>query len=202
MPSSGTLTWVSGGVNTNSITFTASEQESGNPFVYNGVVDFASYCADLGVSTIDQCYILLGWNNASTARDTYKEQAKALLDLLVAFNSNIKITLMGLQMPSLDGLAQNYGATGVYANYRGLQEYVFAIDELYKEIASEYPDNVTFMNISGQFDTEYNMQSKAMAVNTRNTATEKVGSNGVHPAFYGYCQIADAVYRKFNNDNN
>lgn len=202
MPSSGSLSWVSGGVNTASITITAAEPENGNPFVYNGAIDFTRYCADLGVAGIDQCYILLGWNSASYEKDETKEDAKAFIDYLLAFNPNMKITLMGLQIPSLDGCAKNYSTSNkTFSNWRNLQEYVFAIDEMYATIASEYPDNVSSMNISGQFDTEYNMQQVPVAVNVRNTTKIDRQNNGVHPSMPGYYQIADAVYRKFNNDN-
>lgn len=197
MPSSGTLTWVSGGLDTTDITYTAIEQEKGSPFVYNGEIDFSAYCEDLGISTIHQCYILLGWNNTTTKADDYKAQAKQFIDLLLAFNPDMKIILVGLQIPSLDGLANDYGANHpTLSNFRGLQEYVFNLDNLYKEIADEY-ENVESINLSGQFDTDYNITTKALPVNLRNSTTVVTGTNGVHPSTQGYYQIADAVYRKF-----
>jgi hypothetical protein len=54
---------------------------------------------------------------------------------------------------------------------------------------------VEFINISGQFDSEYNMPRQTKAVNTRSSTTEQVGTNGVHPATEGYYQIGDAAYR-------
>ena len=51
------------------------------------------------------------------------------------------------------------------------------------------------VNVSGQFDTENNMQKGTRPVNTRNSETEIYGTNGVHPATSGYLQIADAAYR-------
>lgn len=196
MPSSGTLTWVSGGIDTSAITYTAIEQEKGNPFVYNGAIDFEAYCEDLGISTIHQCYILLGWNNTTTAEDTYKAQARQFIDLLLAFNPDMKIVLIGLQIPSLDGCANNYGAKGTLANFRALQEYVFNMDKLYKEIADEY-ENVESINLSGQFDTDYNCMSDELPVNSRNAMAVTTQTNGVHPSTPGYYQIADAAYRKF-----
>lgn len=196
MPSSGTLTWVSGGIDTSAITYTAIEQEKGNPFVYNGAVDFAAYCEDLGISTIHHCYILLGWNNTTTEEDTYKAQAKQFIDLLLEFNPDMKIVLIGLQIPSLDGCANNYGAKGTLANFRALQEYVFNMDKLYKEIADEYA-NVESINLSGQFDTDYNCMSDELPVNSRNATTVTTQTNGVHPSTQGQYQIADAAYRKF-----
>ena len=202
MPKSGTLTHVSGGVDTSDVVFTKSTLEDGNPFVYNGAIDFASYCNDIGATGIDVCYILLGWNNVSTEKETYKSQVKSFIDLLLSYNQSMKIVLMGLQIPSLDGCANNYGAKGNFANWRRVQEYVFALDDLYGEVANDYPNNVTAINISGQFDTENNMLTTSVDVNARNTAKITIQSNGLHPAVFGYYQIADAVYRKFNNDNN
>jgi hypothetical protein len=196
MPSSGTLTWVSGGIDTSDITYTAITQEKGSPFVYDGEINLGAYCADLGIDTIHQCYILLGWNNTTTDADTYKAQAKQFIDLLLAFNPDMKIVLVGLQIPSLDGCGNDYGAKGTLANFRALQEYVFNLDNLYKEIADEYK-NVESNNLSGQFDTDYNCITSELPVNNRNATTVITGTNGVHPSTQGYFQIADAAYRKF-----
>ena len=53
------------------------------------------------------------------------------------------------------------------------------------------------MNISAEFDTEYNMPYSETNVNTRSTVKEKRGTNGVHPSTEGYYQIADTVFRNF-----
>ena len=201
MPKTGRLTYVSGGIDNSDITYTGAALEVGNPFVYNGKIDFADYCKDVGASGIDFCYILLGWNSATAKKDDYKNDAKRFIDLWLSFNPDMKIIRIGLQSPSLDGCANNYGASGVYSEWRTLQEYVFGLDELYSEISSEYGGNVSYINLSGQFDTEYNMQEITVKANRRSERDITVQSNGVHPAIFGYYQIADAVYRKFNNDN-
>ena len=104
-------------------------------------------------------------------------------------------------MPFLDGLGYNYGAKGVYADYRGLQEFVMNLDDWNKDLATEYDNNITSINISGQFDTEYGTWTREVAVNTRNTIKLTEQFNGIHPKEEGYYQIADAVYRKFMADN-
>ena len=172
--------------------------KAGNPFVYNGKVDFDAYCADLGISKIDRCHILLGWNMAGTAEASWKADAKALMDLLIAHNPAMEILLIGLQIPALDGLGENYGAKGIYADYRGLQEYVFRVDQWNNALAAAYPGNVSTVSIAGQFDTEHNMPGANVPVNLRNTAQVKQQNNGVHPDIPGYYQIADAVYRQFH----
>ncbi len=200
MQKKGILTHVSGGTDTCDVVFASSELEAGNPFVYGGKIDFSSYCKDVGASGIDVCYILLGWNDVLTDRELYGNQAKQFIDLLFSFNPDMKIVLMGLEIPSLDGCANNYGASGVYSQWRTLQEYVFSLDKLYSDIADEY-ENVSHINISGQFDTEYGMQTMTCKANARSQTEITVQSNGVHPNVFGYYQIADAVYRHFNNMN-
>lgn len=197
-PESGTLTWVSGGTNHNNIVYTASENAPGNPFWDDSEnkVDFSTYAASLGVSTIDFVYVLLGWNSVSVATDTYKTQVQTFIDNVKASFPNAKIVLMGLEIPARDGLGVNYGAKGNYSDYYALVEYVAKLDDLYAEIAGENT-NVYTINISGQFDTEHNMMTQERHWNTRNSGTYQMQSNGVHPANSGYLQIADAAYRHF-----
>ena len=197
LPANGTLTWISGGIHIEDIVYTNSTLAEGNPFAYNGVIDFNAYCQDLGIDTIHEVYILLGWNNLATALSTYKSEAKQFIDLLRAFNPAIKIVLMGLQIPSADGMANNYGANSTY-NYRKGQSFVFDLNNLYQEIAGEYANGVSFVNIASQFDTEYCMQFMDTTPNSRVFTTIQVQSNGVHPAISGYYQIADVVYRWIN----
>ena len=101
---------------------------------------------------------------------------------------------MGLQIPAYDGLAVNYGATGVYADYYRLMQFVFNLNNWYLDLVDDN-SNVYSMNLAGQFDTENNMPASTRQVNTRNATTERYQVNGVHPADSGYMQIADAFYR-------
>jgi len=195
-PTTGTLTWVSGGINHSNIVYTASQNASGNPFWDSTAnkVDFSKYASNLGVSSIDYVYVLLGWNNAATGEDEYKAQAQTFIDNVQTSFPNAKIVLMGLQIPARDGLGVNYGATGVYSKYYDLMQYVHNLDTWYDDLVT-LNTNVYHINISGQFDTEHNMQTGTRTVNTRNAETETYQTNGVHPAESGYLQIADAAYR-------
>lgn len=198
-PATGTLTWVSGGLNHSNIVYTASANSAGNPFWDSDTssVDFANYASNQGVSTIDYVYVLLGWNSTGTSAATYKAQAQTFIDNVQASFPNAKIVLMGLEIPSASGLAVNYGASGDLSNYYKMQQYVFNLDDLYAELADSNT-NVYTINISGQFDTLHNMQTGTRQVNTRNSTTETYQTNGVHPAASGYLQIADAAYRDIN----
>lgn len=177
--------------------------QSGNPFAYNGAVDFAEYCSDLGITKIDRCYILLGWNMAWYTESKFKSNVKSFIDLLLAHNPLMKITLVGIEIPAYDGLGTNYKTNNNagYNNYRGLQEFVFNVDKWNADVAADYPDNISTLSIAGQFDSENCMPTTATKVNIRSTKTDNMQNNGIHPTTEGYYQIADAVYRKFTADN-
>lgn len=202
LPASGTLTWVSGGANTGNIVYTASEQAPGNPF-WNGTankVDFAYYVTGLGENHLDYVYVLLGWNYFGMSETSLKNNVHTFIDNVLASYPSCKVVLLGLEMPSKDGLAVNYGASDqLLAKYFDAVSYVYLLNKWYEEIANEteYTGKVYYVNVSGQFDTQYNMPYTQKAVNTRNTTTEIIQNNGVHPAVNGYYQIADACYRDF-----
>ena len=196
--SSGTLTWVSGGEEHSDIVFTSAEIASGNPFWNDSTnsVDFANFATSQGVNQIDHCIVLLGWNDTSKSHDAYKSEVCTFLDNMLLAFPNCKITLLGLQVPSRDGFGENYGVSWKY--YEKLQD-VWNIQKLYEEICEEdaYKNNVEFAQVSSQFDTEYNHQKADRPVNMRNSTTEVIQTNGVHPATSGYLQIADVALRKF-----
>lgn len=195
-PITGTLTWVSGGVNHSNIVYTASENTAGNPFwnISENKVDFASYASAIGINRIDFVYVLLGWNGVMDGKTATKESAQTFITNIKTSFPNAKIILMGLEIPARDGLGNNYGASTVYSRYYELMQHVHNLDDWYDELVDENT-NVYHVNLAGQFDTEHNMQTAIRTVNVRNTETEVYQSNGVHPANSGYMQIADAVYR-------
>ena len=139
---------------------------------------------------------MLGWNTAWILEAALKEQAQTFIDNVHASYPNAKILLVGLQVPAIDGLGYNYGASGTYADFQALMAYVNNLDVWYDDLV-ESNSNVYHINLAGQFDTEYNMPTVQTTVNSRNSQTITKQSNGVHPAQAGYYQIADAVYRAF-----
>lgn len=191
MPASGTLTYVSGGGDTTAIVYNLATESPSNPFYIGGSIDFAAYAASIGVSGIDYCYILLGWNSTTDTESKVKTDCRTFINNLRTSYPSCKITLMGLEVPAIDGLGTNYGTSW---NYYEKLKVVFNFNKWYKEVAAEFT-NVEFLNIAGQFDTENNMQTATRAVNSRNSNTETYINNGVHPANSGYMQIADAAYR-------
>ena len=198
LPATGTLTWVSGGQNRSNIVYTSSEQAEGNPFwdIETQAVNFMKYVQKFKVSKIDYVYILLGWNNTGTNTETYTNQCKQFLDLILKDFPNCKVGLLGLQVPSQNGFGENYGIDWKY--YDKLQ-HIWRLQEIYQTISKEpqYTGKVDYINISAQFDSEYNMPHTERKANIRTTQKEYVQTNGVHPANDGYMQISDVVTRNF-----
>lgn len=174
----------------------------GSPFwnADKGAIDFAKFVTDHNKDHLDYVYVLLGWNSARFAEDENKAHVRTFIDNVHAAFPSCKVVLMGIQIPSFDGCAGNYGAnTKAFSDYGGLVEYVFNLNQWYTDLAEEY-DNVSYINISGQFDSDYNMPTAEIAVNVRNTATETRQNNGIHPTQAGCFQIADACYRHFTHE--
>lgn len=197
LPDQGTLTWSFGGGNGDPIVYTAASQAAGNPFWNEATdqIDFAAFVQAQGKESLDYVYVLLGWNSARLSESETKTAARTWIDGVLSAFPECQIVLLGLEVPAFDGLAQNYGAnTNLYSEYDALLNYVFALNRWYASLAAEYA-NVSFLNIAGQFDSDYNMQCAEFAVNTRNSKKEIRQINGIHPAQSGYFQIADACYR-------
>lgn len=195
-------------VNTEDILIKSSEYEISNPFWSDetGGLDFVDYCKRLNVPQIDAAYILLTWNGlwGAHGEQPWKYSAdkvrngKIFVDALHEQYPNAKIKIMGVQVPSVTGgNGANNGAERPYSDDYGLTKYVFALNRAYEEWANEekYRDFLEFINVSGQFDSEYNMPYAEKPVNVRSKVTEMLGTNGLHPSTEGYLQIADAAYR-------
>ena len=168
-----------------------------NPFWNTGTssLDFANYMTTLGLSgqTIDYCIILLGWNESNRSETEFIANVNRFCAALRTAYPNCKILFVGLQIPSQDGLGDNYGCAW---NWRQKCNFVHNLDKWYQEVVSSL-SNSTSVQLCGQFDTENNMPTGECQVNRRNPKTETYGTNGIHPNEYGYLQIADAVYRGF-----
>ena len=202
----GKLEHVSNASHTSSISYISTYADGGNPFWDNatGKVSFKAYCERHGFSGIDYVYTLLTWNGNAAYRAepednaVHAENARALLRILHLDYPDAQVKIMGIQMPSLNGgTGANYGANSGYSNAYGLCRTVMGLNLAYQALADEDEFNgwVEFVNVSGQFDSEYNMPQTNKQVNTRSTLTESVGTNGVHPSETGYLQIGDAAYR-------
>lgn len=206
-PAAGTvLTHCANAQNMESIVVLDSYNEHSNPFwnEENGNVDFKCYCDKHGFDRIDAAYIMLTWNGSPNPDNVtghslkMAAQGKQFVDILHSQYPKAKVRIMGLILPSINGGAgTNYGAVLPYCDDYGMVRFVLELNRVYQAWVQEehYRDFVEFINISGQFDTDYNMPYTEKCVNTRNSKKEIIGINGCHPLSEGYLQIADAAYR-------
>lgn len=203
---SGTLT-KSSGTGDATITYTSVARDTQNPLWDwdNNKMSFIPYANAVAGGKIDVVYTLLSWNEQTPGRTDFTSvlnQIKIFADTLHAEFPNAKLKIMGVQVPSVrGGMDANYGATGTsYADGYGMVVTALNQNDAYQEFANrpEYSGFVEFVNVSAEFDTEYNMPHAERAVNTRNAeVTEWVDTNGVHPDNNGYLSIGDVCYRNF-----
>lgn len=175
-----------------------------------GSVSFAYYCQQNNIETLDCVYFLLTWNGQGTPFKTnYKldsghfAHAKQLIDILHQEYPNAIVRCMGIQMPSQNGgMGYNYGANGGYSDAYGILVSAMHYNAVLEDFCQQeaYSSFVKYVDIAGQFDTDYNMPSRQKPANTRTSVTETFGTNGVHPSTAGYYQIADAAYRSLIHD--
>ena len=185
--------------------------EKGNPFYDEDIKgpNFKKYCLDNNFDGIDYVYILLTWNGQYTPynRD-FSHFEPFIVEILKRLRQdypNVKVRLIGIQSPSIDGgIAANYGASGLYSDVFGEVTTAYNYDEYLEELCNkeEFKDYCRYIDMKAQFDVEYNMPSEMTKVNARSTVLEKIGTNGVHPTMSGYLQIGDVFYRALVRDMN
>ena len=166
-----------------------------SPFYINGKIDFASYASKYGASYLDFMPVLLGWNSTGTNEAAYREQVETFIAHVHKAYPACKIMLFSLPFPSYDGMGYDYGTEW---NYIEKAARVRVYDQIYKSIAESH-ENVSYHNLSAQFDAENGYPEANVPVNTRSDKTETRQSNGIHPSETGTLQIADAVYRAITN---
>ena len=202
---SGTLT-KSSGTGDSTIAFSSYSQDTQNPLWDYGAnkMTFIPYANAVADGNIDVVYALLSWNGQTPGKENFSDvitKIKIFADTLHSEFPNAKLKIMGIQVPSVNGgMGANYGAIGTsYADGYGMVVTALNQNKAYQDFANSegYKDFVEFVNISAEFDTEYNMPYSEVNVNTRSTVKEKRGTNGVHPSTEGYYQIADTVFRNF-----
>ena len=188
------------------ITYSSVAEDTQNPLWDNeeDKMSFIPYANKVSSGQIDVVYTLLTWNGHTAGRTDFSSmlaQMKLFADTLHAEFPNAKLKIMGVQVPSVrGGMGANYGATGAsYADGYGMVVTALNMNDFYQEFAKSegYSEFVEFVNVSSQFDTDYNMPHNERAVNTRSTVKEWIDTNGVHPSNDGYLQIGDVVYRNF-----
>lgn len=201
------LTHFSDAHNKDSILIEGTLPETVSPFLDQETknINLKKYCNERGFSGIDVVYVLLGYNGLHTAKVPLREhcntiinEAKKLVDTIHMDFPEAKVVVSGLYVPSvIGGMGANYGAKLPYCDIYGMTRFVMDLNIAYEKWTKEegYNNFMEFVNLSGQFDTDYNLPGEEKPVNTRSKVTEWIGTNGVHPIEEGYMQIADAMYR-------
>lgn len=202
---------VEGGVHKEDIKVIDYEFENGNPF-YDPTIDgpnFIKYCDLHSFSYPNYVYILLTWNGQFTPYNKdfshFEPYIVKLLDRLKDDFPNIKVRLIGIQSPSINGgIAANYNASGYYSDVFGEVSTAFNYSVYLEEFCNreKYKSYCKYIDMKAMFDVEYNMPSVETQVNKRNKITERIGTNGVHPTMEGYLQIGDVFYRALVSDMN
>ena len=205
MPASGTLTYLSGGMDTSDIVFKSAVPETGNPFCYDGELNFKAYCEDIGASGIDYVYAQLVYNGTPggttvswESLEKKAQQIRTFLNALLKDYPNAKLVLVNSPVPSYDGCGTNYTADSVFQNHQYIKEWLYKYQSvIYPMLKEEFPDNIYFCDYNAQFDIDHGYPTTTVAYNTRTSQTYQRQSNGVHPTNEGKMQCADAVYRHF-----
>lgn len=208
-PTDGGVLTKASGTGDETITFSSYSADSQNPLwdYENDKMTFVPYANAYCDGSIDVVYTLLSWNEQTRFRTDFSQilqDIKTFADTLHAEFPNAKLKIMGLQVPSVNGgLGANYGAGGSsYSDKLGLVVTVLNQNDAFAAFAADedYSSFVEFVNVSSQFDSEYNMPFAEKNVNTRNgESKENIGTNGVHPSDAGQMQIADVVFRNIIN---
>lgn len=202
---------IEGGINKDDIKIKGYEFEINNPFwnKETNQIDIKTYLNNQGYDSLDLVYVLLTWNGLykphNTVFDHHLDYAKMILRHIHEAYPNAKITLLGIQICSVNGgIASNYGAHGPYSDLFGTITTAFnynnALELLTQE--DEFKEYTRYVDTKAMFDSEYNMPQIQVPVNARSTITESIGTNGVHPNMSGYLQLGDVFYRALVSDVN
>ena len=198
--SSGTLTKATGNGDS-ALSFSSIVQDVANPFwnQSTGQLDFGSYVNNYCGGSLHAIYVMLTWNVGQPLTDftVMVNSAKVLFNHIHSVYPSLKIKIMGIPLPSLNGGLGLYGTGFSYAWQLGMIKTCLGMNKAYQDFANEssYSSYVEFINTSSQMDAENNMYQADTPVNTRSVLTEKLGTNGLHPTNDGLRQIGDTVFR-------
>lgn len=165
--------------------------------------DFSYYMAEQGYAGTDYVGINLGINDTfSYVTDATIKAAipdllasyQIMIDSIHSYDANIKIGIMLTIPPSCsqDAFGENYNNDQTQWRYKR-NNYIW-VESLMAYFTGKESSNIYVVPTNVNLDTENNMQTTTVAINSRNSDTLERQSNGVHPADIGYYQIADVIY--------
>ena len=197
----GTLTKISG-EGSNTLVF-ATCDSSGNPFVYNGVVDMQQYANDYCNGSIDVIYVAAFANATSPYKFDFTNNftsMQAFIDQCRSAFPSVKVCVALVYNPDVrGGMGVNYGTDGTWSLAYGMKYTFMNLCNALQNYINErnLGDYVYIVNWLNEFDEENDFKQTTKQVNVRSQVTEIFGVNGMHPSDIGYLQMADTCYRLF-----
>ena len=173
----------------------ATKNGVNNPF-YNPSkqsFDFAYYMSNNpSYSDVTNVNILLGQNDGYyTGNIVY---IKNIIDSIVAYNPDIKITIMGLFH-----LADDNTGCGLYMQSVHKYNALFLPwNQAIMNLASAYARNVKYVPQNLNLDTYYDFDRALRNASNRNAEQVTYFTNNVHPSVCGYGHFADVLQAYIN----
>lgn len=165
--------------------------------------DFSYYMSQRGYSSVDYVGIHLGINDTFSYMDDTSlnteitnilTRLQTMIDSIKAYSSSIKIGMMVTIPPSMsqDAFATSY-ANG-QTQWRYKRNNLIWAKSFINYFKGKEAQNIYLVPINVNLDTDNNMVTVTVPVNSRNSKTVVRQDNGVHPANEGYYQMADVIY--------
>jgi hypothetical protein len=122
-----------------------------------------------------------------------------MISSIRSVSAGIKIMICLATNPAYhqDGFGASYGNSSVWRHKRNMYRWNKAINEYYSNRTAE---KIYMVSPQTNVDTENNMMTETVSVNSRNTTQVVKQSNGVHLDVTGYAQLADAFYYFLKNN--
>ena len=201
---SGTLIKTNAAAGDATITFSASQTLSGNPFWFGGAVNFAQYLSANAIATPNWVITGLGSNDmfsattdasAASLADAALIKMDTLIASIKAADASVKVGLMIPIPPSADqdSFGANYFTKEVGWRYK--RNILIWARQLISKYAGQEANRIYLIPSNTALDTVNNMsRAAATPVNSRcPTVTVLRQNNALHPGTTGYQQKADAI---------
>ncbi len=176
-----------------------------SPFNDGSGLNFQSYLTRNNLERFDEVYILMTFNGFTSTRvydfsSAFLQSAKTLVDQIHSEFPGVRVTLMSIPLTSTyAGLGSYYEISREYSDNYGIQIRIQEYDNFLEEWTKMdgYAGWLRYVDVKGQFDSEWNMPYENKNVNNTNSSVkEYVGTSmGMHPSSNGYNQIGDAFFR-------
>jgi lysophospholipase L1-like esterase len=176
---------------------------SGSPFWDGTTYNPSFYLSTNSLPTPSTIIINLGINDifsittdaeAYAAAQTFCSNMQIFINGWYATSSTIKFGMALTTAPSIDqdAFGSNYNCDQSEFRYR--RNWSILLETLISIFGNQAANGIYLLPYNTAIDSENNMLTQTVAVNSRNSTNVIRQSNGVHPASSGYYQIADACF--------